>query len=206
VNGVATFDLTGLALTTPGTYTLTATSGNLTQAIATVTVTTDFTIAVTGGTPAQSVLVLPGTAATYSFTLAPASGIYPPTITLSATGLPAGATYSFSPATVTPGSSAVKTVLTVQTVRTAAASFATGWGALTLLLLPLAASRRMRRFLRRGPLLSIAWALLSCGVLAGLMGCGAGGLFGNPQRSYTITVTGTAGAVSHSTTVTLTVQ
>jgi hypothetical protein len=41
----------------------------------------------------------------------------------------------------------------------------------------------------------------------GLSGCGAGnGFFGQEQGTYTVRVTGTAGAVSHSTAVTLTVE
>jgi hypothetical protein len=134
--------------------------------------------------------------------LAPASGTFPPAITLTASGLPAGATYSFAPPTVTPGSNPVKTMLTIQTLRAASASVGVGWGMFALLLLPFAGSRRMRRSLRRGPLL----AMLALGALGGLTGCGAGGLFGHPQQSYTITVTGTSGHISHSTTVTLIVQ
>jgi len=40
-----------------------------------------------------------------------------------------------------------------------------------------------------------------------LTGCGVGeGIFAQPQQSYTVTVTGTSGTLSHSATVTLTVQ
>jgi hypothetical protein len=41
----------------------------------------------------------------------------------------------------------------------------------------------------------------------GLTGCGSGnGFFGQQQGTYTVTVTATAGPVSHSTNVMLTVQ
>ncbi len=208
VNGVATFDFTSLVLTAPGDYTLTATSANLTAAIGRFIVTVDFTIAVTTGTPAVSGLILPGMSAGFSFTLAPATGSFSSPITLSASGLPAGATYSFLPPAVTPGSGSVATALTIQTTRNASIALVSGWGtvALGLLLLPLSASRRMRRAFRRTPLLSIAFLLLTLGTVAGLAGCGAGGLFGQPQQSYPITVTGTSGTISHSATVTLTVQ
>ena len=207
VNGVATFDLSSVLLSAPGTYTLTATSGHLTSAIATMTVTVDFTIVVTSNTPASSIIP-PGTVAGFSFTLAPASGSFASPITLTATGLPAGATYTFSPAAVTPGASPAATVMSIQTVRYGSASLRTGAGtlALALLLLPIAALRRARRAWRRAGLLSLLLPLLLLGAIAGLSGCGAGGFFGQPQQTYTITVTGTSGQISHSATVTLTVQ
>jgi hypothetical protein len=47
----------------------------------------------------------------------------------------------------------------------------------------------------------------SLAVLAGLSGCGSSnGFFGHPQQTYTVTAPVTAGSVSHSTTVTLTVK
>ena len=43
--------------------------------------------------------------------------------------------------------------------------------------------------------------------MAGLTGCSAtGGFFGQPEKTYTATVTATSGTLSHSTTVTLTVE
>ena len=219
VNGVATFDLSGLAFTTPGTYTVTISSPGLSTSTSTFTVSAaaqDFTLGVTSGTGgAATQLVLPGGAATYQLTLAPSNNTFPQAITLSATGLPAGATYSFSPATVTPGATSVGTTLVIQTAKSTTAALqpsgsSTGLGAIALglLLLPLAGSRRLRAAARSMPRasLGLALALLSLGALAGLSGCGAGGLFNQPQQSYTITVTGTSGALSHSTTVTLTVQ
>ena len=225
VGGIAAFDLSSLSFTTPGTYTLTATSGHMTAAIATFTITVDFTIAVAGGTPG-SANIPPGAVAGFTFSLAPASGSFSSPITLTATGLPAGATYSFSPASVTPGASAAPTALTIHTVRGETATlvdqhlrpgtrgtwtrgtWTRGWGtaALALILLPFPLSRRMRRAARRGPLWCAVLLLLSLGTVAGLSGCGAGGLFGQPQQTYTITVTGTSGSLSHAATVTLTVQ
>ena len=212
VNGVASFDLSSTALTAPGVYTLTATSGRLTQALATVTVSTDFTIAVSNGSPGNIGAILPGAAATFSFTLAPASGTFPSSIALTASGLPPGATFSFSPPSVTPGSNPVETALAIQTTRTAAALNPpprSWWGfpGLALgLLLPVCVSRRLRTAFRQNPLCSLALLLFSLSAVAGLAGCGAGGLFGHPQQSYTITVTGTSGSASHSATVTLSVQ
>ena len=206
VNGIASFDLSALSLSTPGTYTLTATSGHLSTAIATVTVTSDFTIVVSVGTAASSIIP-PGAPAGFNFTLAPASGSFPLPIALTATGLPGGATYSFSPTAVTPGSGSAATAMAIQTLRNDSAAIRTGLGTtvLALLLLPLSVSRRMRKMFR-GRAWPLGLALFALASLAGLAGCGAGGLFGQPQQSYTITVTGTSGAISHSATVTLTVE
>jgi ABC-type glycerol-3-phosphate transport system substrate-binding protein len=51
--------------------------------------------------------------------------------------------------------------------------------------------------------------LLAAGMAAvtGLSGCGSSnGFFGQPQKTYDVTVTVTAGSLSHSTNLTLTVQ
>jgi hypothetical protein len=52
-------------------------------------------------------------------------------------------------------------------------------------------------------LLVFALLLTSLGVLTG---CGVGGYFNQPEKTYIITVTGTSGSLTHTTTVTLTVQ
>jgi hypothetical protein len=48
---------------------------------------------------------------------------------------------------------------------------------------------------------------MNLAAVAGLSGCGStGGFFGQAQKSYTVTVTATSGALSHTTNVTLTVE
>jgi hypothetical protein len=44
------------------------------------------------------------------------------------------------------------------------------------------------------------------GATVGLSGCAGNGYFGQPPQNYTVTVTGTSGTLSHSATVTLTVE
>ena len=173
-----------------------------------VTAVQDFGIAATAGTP--SVPVVPGAAANFTLALSPGAAGFSSVIALSATGMPAGATYSFSPATVTPGSATATTVLTVQTTKpvTVARRLEGAAGiTLALLVLPFGALRKRREALKQTRLLSALGVLLLLGGATGLTGCGtSNGFFGQAPQSYTITVTGTSGALVHSTTVVLNVQ
>ena len=78
------------------------------------------------------------------------------------------------------------------------------WG---ILLLPFAGKlRRAGKRMGRTMLLLLLLTPGAAGV-AGLTGCGTNnGFFGQPQKAYNITVTVTAGSLSHSTHLTLTVQ
>ena len=79
---------------------------------------------------------------------------------------------------------------------------------LALLLLPL--SGRMRRSGRKLARVLVVLAAMAAGVVAisGLSGCNGypTGFFGQSPQTYTITVTGTSGPLSHSTSVTLTIN
>ncbi len=103
------------------------------------------------------------------------------------------------------GANAAPTTLTIQTAKAMAREGREGLGgiALALLLLPFASARRLRRAARHRALLGLVAGLLLSGLLA-LAGCATGGLFGNTPNTYTITVTGTSGSLSHSTTIQLT--
>ena len=155
----------------------------------------------------------------YNITVAPLGGSYTNLVTLSATGLPAGAQASFAPPSVTPGSTGAPSVLSIQ-IPAGLARLAkpplvepaphrpSSVPLLAMLAgLPLlgaaAARRRLKGVSRRWMLLAIA-ALSILPVLA-LSGCG-GGYFGNTPQTYTVTVIGTSGALQESTTISLTVQ
>jgi hypothetical protein len=58
----------------------------------------------------------------------------------------------------------------------------------------------------RGVLTSLACIVALLGIAASTIGCGAGFALPSTAKTYTITVTGTSGSDTHSTTVTLTVQ
>jgi hypothetical protein len=149
----------------------------------------------------------PGQAAIFNINVNTLTGNYTLPVTLTASGLPPGATYSFSPASVVPGTTGAPTVLTVQTSPSIA-----GLKPLrglpivaAFLLLPFLRMRRLRRKLSPA-LRLLSLILISLAALLPLSGCGGGGYFGQGPQAYTITVTGTSTAATQSTTVTLNLQ
>jgi len=142
----------------------------------------------------------PGGSASYTINVAAINGTFNSPVALTVAGLPAGATASFSPTTVTPGSTGASSVLTVQTGAYFASSHhPLGTSLLAFGLLPLLIALRRRR--------AAAWlAVLVLGIASlGLSGC-AGGFFGPPPQTFTLTVAGASSSTQHSTTVTLSVQ
>jgi hypothetical protein len=162
------------------------------------------TFAITSSTTAQT--VQPGGSAQYSITVTPQNGAYSNPVTFSATGLPTGATATFSPASLTPGSSAATAQLTIQTAATTpvTAGIGSAWP-LSLSLMPLFGLLFGVRRLRRRWVTLAVLLFASLGALTALTGCGGG--FGlKTSTNYSITVTGTSGAIQQTTTVQLTVQ
>jgi Bacterial Ig-like domain (group 3)/NHL repeat len=226
VSGPATIAGNMVTLTGAGTVVLNASqaaSGNYAAATATISfivapapgAPVGFTLTTSAGSGVES--VLPGGAAAFNLTLAPGGSTYPDALTLSATGLPAGATVAFSPATIAAGSGTTPVIMTVQTVnsqtaRDVKAGGSLGTMALALLLLPMAGLKPVRRRLRKIPGLPVVFvaAALSLGALVCLSGCSSSGVgfFNQAPKSYPVMVTATdtvTGAHS-STNVTLNVQ
>jgi hypothetical protein len=184
-----------------------------------VEVVEDFGFAVAANSKTATT-VEPGSAAAYTFTVSPASPAttFPAAIALSASGLPTGATYSFSPSGIAAGLGSTTVTLTVTTPRTSLAagqspsphSPASKWPSLALALLILPLAGKLRRAGRKWSRLLPVLLLLVTGLaaLAGLSGCGgvASGYFGHAQATSTITVTGNSGSLSHSASVSLTVE
>lgn len=174
----------------------------------------DFSVVATGSTSAT---IEPGATATFHLTVSPVSPAttFPAAITLTAAGLPTGATYSFSPATINAGAGSTPVTLTVTTpITTLARNPSPAQGAkwplmvLSLLLLPFAGKfRRAGRGLARlfSVLLLVAAGMMAA---AALNGCGGipSGYFGQAQSTSTIAVTGTSGSLSHNASLSLTVE
>jgi hypothetical protein len=223
VSGPATISGSTVTLTGVGTVVLSASqagSGNYTAAAANTsfTVATGLTLSSGSGTGSNSgsATVAPGAAATFTIALAPGgSATYPDAVTFSASGLPAGATGTFSPATI-PGSGATSVTFTIQTSSQTAhiekplSGRPFGAVALGFLLLPLAGIKMVRRRSRQMPRLTVGLAvmLLSLGALLGLSGCGGSSAANQTAKSYTVVVTATdvSTGAHASTNVTLNVQ
>lgn len=176
----------------------------------------DFSLTISGGSGSiTSATVMPGQTATFNFVispLAPATTL-PAAIDLAVSGLPPGATYTITPQSLAAGSGSTAVTLTVTTSATAAnrdAPLITPLGrrmsplALALLLLPFA--RKLRRAGRRLGRVLILLAVLVAGAAAVYSIGGCGGTSGQAQQTYSIFVTGTSGSLSHSTSVSLTVE
>jgi len=219
--------VTGATLLGAGSYTLTATftptnttAYASTSASVSLMVMTAFTVTA----PTTPVTVAPGGAVTVKITVPPLGGAFNSLVTLSASGLPPGATATFNPPKVTPGSAGAPTVMTIRLAPTTAslpageapANHAPASGVpanhggfpvapLSLGFVAFGAVLGRKR-IPRG--LVLVLALAGAGIATSLLtGCGGG--FANSQTragNYTVTVTGTSGAFHASTTITLAVE
>jgi hypothetical protein len=171
----------------------------------------DFTLT---ATPAAQTSYL-GQSVTYQLAVAPLVGTNPfnSVVTLTVSGLPAGATASFAPASVTPGAATASSVMTVTIPALSSdnrnipanrhptappIAFAT-----LLLAFGLARIKRARRQLSSVRMLF--FFVFIGGLCAAFTGCSGTG-FAVPQTTSTITVTGASGMLTHAATVTLTLK
>jgi hypothetical protein len=196
---------------------------------ASATVTTSFTVAAagftlsvgTGSGSGSSASTTPGGAASFSLMLSPGAGTtFPDTIRFSISGLPPGATATFSPATIVAGSQATTVMLSIQTSSTQTARNENPFSgnptapvAMGFLLLPLLGLKPVRKRFRQMLHFSVLGvAVVSLGaLLMGLSGCAGGA--SNPPSSQpatnydlVVTATDTTTGLQQTTTLTLTVQ
>jgi sugar lactone lactonase YvrE len=213
VNGMAS----GIYLSPPsGIYSIIASYGgdgnfnaSSSQAVTTsVSVMPDFMLASSGSTTQT---VAAGDVANYTMTVGAQSGTFTGVVDLSASGLPSGATVSFSPPQVVPGASAAAVTMSVQTNATVARVLL-GWRypevMFSCLLFPGLVMGRYKRQLRRSIAMCSVMTLLVITVGCGARTVTTAALIG---QTYTLTVMGTstnlAGTVvSHSINVTLVVE
>jgi hypothetical protein len=163
----------------------------------------DFVI--TSNTYSQT--VFGGTPAGYTITVTPTGGSFTGTITLGTSNLPPGSTATYTPPSLTPGSNPASSSLVITTIpQEARLERRAPWlppSIMVALLLPVLWWRRRKPF-RSVRLSIILLAATLGGAMLSLSGC-TGGLQ-LPSATYTISVSGTSGNISHTTTVTLTVQ
>jgi hypothetical protein len=235
-NGVATLTTSSLAAgnrTITAVYSgnanfSAATSGAITESVL------DFSLSNVGGSgiasgsgTSASQTVTPGGTANYPLSILPTNGtIFPAPITLSITGLPSGATAtiapsSWAPVTTTtwsfPANTALPTTATTLAIQTPSTVARLEPGTqlhrtlpsvfLGLVLLPLAGMRRRLGKTLGRTIFTLFLLVAGASAIAGLSGCGAtSGFFGQAETTYNVLITATSGSLSHSTSVTLTVQ
>jgi sugar lactone lactonase YvrE len=195
----------------------------ITSSVFVLTVTpppiTDFTLTATG---AATQAVNPGHTATFNFSVQPqGGGVLNAPIALTVSGLPAGATAVFTPATIASGSGATAFSVAIKTPVVKAVNTPPSSPvrapllpiSAAVFLLPLLRNKHLRARFNRMPrtLFSLLFVLIVGAATLGLVGCGSGGFFSQDPQSYTVTVTATATSAAnttlqHTTTVTLVVQ
>jgi N-acetylneuraminic acid mutarotase len=157
--------------------------------------------------------VYAGYSTDFVITVAPVGGTFNNAVTLSVSGLPSGATGTFSQPTLTPGASAVSTVLTVAVPST------TTWNqrpsspfqgaprtlAPLMALLLLLPFRKLRKATGKVSLLLIL--AVSLGVMLSMSACGTPAAKTiNWQDEFVLTVTGTSGGGTQTAPLVLTVE
>jgi uncharacterized protein (TIGR03118 family) len=156
----------------------------------------------------QNATIAAGGSATFTLTLTPANG-FNSTVTLSCTA-PTGITCSLNPATITPGAGAMTSMLTATASPTVQhygrlgvmGTWFTGLGLFGCFFASVRQSRRRLLSLLLGGIGS----LLIAGTLLASTGCGGSSSSQANRGTASIVVTATSGALSHTSTINLTVQ
>jgi uncharacterized repeat protein (TIGR01451 family) len=210
--GVATFATSNLAA---GNATITAVySGNAGFATSTSTplnLTVASASVYTVTAPQTPFTVVSGESVDVNVMVQPVGSAYNSLVTMSASGLPAGAVAIFTPMAVTPGTAGAPTVMTIRTATQTAGipadhnpQFPVTPTFLAAGMIILAGNRkRLGKFL--AAFLVMATLLGGASMMTGCNG-GFAGKPGPQTRTYIITITGTSGSLHPSTTITLIVR
>src|SRR3984957_11993192 len=169
------------------------------------TVIQDF--AVGSLTPATQAINV-GQSASYNFSVLPVGASFTNAVNLSCSGVPAVSLCSFTPNPVTPGNNSAAVVMSISTTATSANSARSRIVYAMWLALPALVLFRKRPKVKF-PALMLGFVLLalllpSCGGGGKNGGGGGGQQQGTQPGTYTITVTGTSGSLTHSATPTVT--
>jgi Bacterial Ig-like domain (group 3)/FG-GAP-like repeat len=213
--GVATLTTSGLAVgaySAAAAYSGDSNFGPSTSTALSLTMQTAPTYTV--NTPQTTVSVTQGSSTNVTINLLPVGGPYNSSITLSASGLPAGVTATFNPASVTPGSAGASSVMTIQTSVQSASipqenNHKTPLAPVSLAVGVSAFAGKRKRFSQSLAIL-LAFATMACGTIL-LTGCAGLGAKTQSQsqtqsRNYVVTIEGSSGSHNASTNVTLVLQ
>lgn len=219
--GTATLDPTGtasitLGAQTAGTHILSTIYGGSslfasstdTLPLTVTAVPADFSLSLSQ----TAVILTPGATASLTVSAIPAGG-FSDTVALSCTGLPAGDSCSFAPATLTVGTNAAQSTLTFTAASTTASlrpaqAGKTRWLAASLMCFALPCIWGLRR--RKYRFLAVVAA--AAAMAGSLTGCGSNGAASTPPQpsptTFTIQVAaqGQKSAITHNTSLTVTVQ
>jgi hypothetical protein len=215
-SGIATYATSALPV---GTESITAVSSgdsnfNTVTSAAVSEQVQDLSLTLTSG-GATTATAVPGGEAVYPLVISPLAGTkFPGPVTLTLSGLPAGATGSLTPNTLPANSGTTPVKLVVNLPRLVGMQhrrYPLGGAYMPLacgvMLLPFVG--KLRRAARQAsPLACLLLIGIATASLVGLAGCGgpSSGYIGQAPQTYTLTITATSGSLSHSTTVNLTVE
>jgi hypothetical protein len=188
--------------------------------------------AVTSGSPTVSlganptaITVTSGQSSSITILATPQSGAFNNAIALACANLPSNLTCSFSPASVTPGANAAKSVLTIKAAAASSASHADrhrtlfvaslfSFGAFGFVFVGTIQRKRLAHLVCVCIVISVVIGATSCGSKSGLPsgntittgGSGSGGSGSNTAANYPVTINGNSSSAQFSTSITVTVQ